>query len=344
MQLDNQSPWSAALIPGWGLDRNMQMTCVVKTGFKWHSDGSLQPLTADECEVVFSDEYQDDNPETGPVLQSSDTVPFKKGFEWLLTGTAKPAPNVTHHPLTVSFQEGSVVTEKAIYAIGPRHWKKSLFGVIPSQPETLTEELISYKHAFGGSCEGSNGKTIQFAQNPIGTGYYKTKSKDSIVKLPKFESKPFIQSPKDKPMPAGFGALSLTWSPRSKLMQSLNAKAAEDGQCPYPQVVPESLYNSAPIDQQMKSPPRDGCILTLKGFSNQPINLKLPSLSEHIRILHVQGEAIKKVKPECDTLIVNTDEQTIAYIWRASIPWHPLKSPLSQLLVAQTEQEGTIQA
>ena len=84
MQLDNDSPWAAALVPGWGVNHQMQMTCLVKMVFQWDEHGDLSPRPAEQHDICYQDVYANDDPETGSIVQASDTSPFKEGFECFL--------------------------------------------------------------------------------------------------------------------------------------------------------------------------------------------------------------------------------------------------------------------
>jgi hypothetical protein len=333
MQLDNVTDWAAALTPGWGIDRKMQMTCTIKISYQWDDQGMLHPLTESDCPITMADEYRGDDPTTGSVLAPSDTAPFKNGFEWVLIGSVPEKKGITHHPMTVVFHEGSNITEKTVYAIGERYWKKSLFGVVPSKPETLKPHSLSYEHAFGGFHEKDNGKIVHYPLNPVGKGFYKTRDKEANCLLPSLEQKPFITSTKDRPKPAGFGAIGMAWSPRIELFQKLDADAAAEGQCPYPSNVPSNLYNSAPEDQQLKSRLSKACIVTLTGFYDSSLQINLPYPDDQVRLICSDAHGIKKLKPQCDTLILDTDKKTLSLVYRTGIPFDPMQSSMTQILL-----------
>ncbi len=343
MQLDNDSPWSAALVPGWGSDRNMQMTCIVKIAFQWNEQGELTPLPADQCEICYQDEYANDDPETGSVCQANDTVPFKSGFEWLLAGTLQPKQGTTQQVLSVAFHHPEFRHEKKIIATGKRYWKKSIFGLIPSEPEVLTECPINYEHAFGGQYLPDGDKVFQYDANPVGTGYYKARDRHDSkpVFLPTYETLPLLTSTKSKPTPAGFNALSLTWAPRDEGFKKLDSEAAAEGRCPYPQIFSKTLYNCAPLDQRFESAPPPGTKIQLSGFSDKDITVVLPDVTAQIRLLQVTEGRVKKLKPNVDTLLLNTDTKMITLVYRQSIPWHPIYSPISQILLTEAELNGT---
>jgi hypothetical protein len=333
MQLDNVTDWAAAITPGWGADRTLQMTCTVKISYRWDDQGMLHPLTESDCPIVMTDEYRNDDPLTGSVVNPTDTAPFKQGFEWILIGSVPDKKGITHHPMSVAFHEGQNVTEKTVYAIGERYWKKSLFGVVPSKPVAIKPHSLSYEHAFGGFLEKENGKVVHYPMNPVGQGFHKSREKENECLLPTLEQKPFITSTKDRPKPAGFGALGMAWVPRIDLFQSLDADAAAEGQCPYPEIVSANLYNFAPTDQQFKSRLSKDCIVTLTGFYDSTLQLKLPYPDDQIRLIRSDAKGLKKLKPLCDTLILDTDNKTLSLVYRSGIPFDPMQPSTTQILL-----------
>lgn len=322
MQLDNDSHWAAILVPGWTKSGTRQMTCVIKTGFQWQSDGGLEPLSAEDCPLALNDVYVNDDAEHGSLLATDDTVPFKQGFEWLLKGTVAPEGQVTHRKLTVSFGvEG--VHRKTITAIGPRQWKKSILGVVPGPPAPLESFPIQYEFAFGGRVTNDKGKVKQYDANPVGVGFAVLVNSQGVRTMPNLETEPLLRSPKDIVAPAGFGPLSLTWGGRVKKFKALDSEAALQGKCPFPNDVADDLYNSAPADQRMENLP-EGELLTLEGFSKDAVSMHLPVLTDRLNLQSHQNGTAHNLKPKCDTLLIDTDQQTIALLWRVGIPWNPL--------------------
>lgn len=335
MQLDNLSPWAADLTPGWGRNRAMQLTCTIKTGFQWDDAGQLTALPAEDCPLIHADEYRNDDPEAGSLVAAADTVPFKSGFEWLLSGSVFPSPGAKQHLLSVSIETNPTL-RKAIYVHGPRQWERTLFGWVPGKASQVQAMPITWEQAFGGQATTDKGKTKRYDSNPVGCGYYPAAKRNQSLTMPCFETKPFISSVKDQPVPAGYGPISLTWSPRSEAFQALDADAAAEGRCPYPPSVAKHLFNAAPADQRLPEYPA-GASVSLEGFHAQRQCFELPDLSGRIRLLVSQGHNTQRLSPTCDTLLVDTDQKTIALLWRAAIAWHPLSDQPVQCLLEAAE-------
>ncbi|EAR10065.1 DUF2169 family type VI secretion system accessory protein [Reinekea blandensis] len=322
MQLDNLSPWAADVTPGWGQNRTQQLTCTVKIGFRWDEQGKLYPLSADDCPIVQADTYRGDDPESGSLESVADTVPFKSGFEWLLSGTVFPTEGATQQTLSISIDTQPKI-QKSIDVFGPRQWQRTLFGWVPGKPAQVQATPVTWEHAFGGRFTSQNDKTKQYDANPIGCGFFPAAKHNASYQMPCFETSPFLKGINDRPDPAGFGAVSMLWTPRAEAFSSLDADAALEGRCPYPTNVSERLFNCAPRDQQLNSYPA-GARVRLNGFHEHVQEFELPDLTDQIRLLVKRGSSIQRLVPICDTLLIDTDENTIALVWRAAIEWNPL--------------------
>ena len=62
LQLDNQSPWQAALYPGWSARRERQATLVIKTAYWFDSQGRVSAM--DPVPPVEEAERHHGDPET----------------------------------------------------------------------------------------------------------------------------------------------------------------------------------------------------------------------------------------------------------------------------------------
>src|SRR5262249_51799236 len=159
--------------------------------------------------------------------------------EVLLTGYAfppggKPAP-VTAARLAV----GPV--DKTIWVVGDRFWKATG----PSEAVPYEKMPLGYDRAFGGQ---------GYAQNPTGKGYapVKTESGDTVHPLPNIEiANKLITSPRERPLPTGFGPIDPSWPQRIKKTGTYDRKWLENR---YPELAEDldpTYYNLAPEDQQI---------------------------------------------------------------------------------------------
>jgi uncharacterized protein YjbI with pentapeptide repeats len=145
-------------------------------------------------------------------------------------------------PVPVSFvrvQIGKV--DKRLAVIGDRQWR---YGV-PTEPAPFTEMPVDWQHAFGG--EG-------YAQNPRGKGVAPVEA--AGVKshpLPNIEDpRGLVVGPSDKPLPAGLGAIDLTWPQRFSLTGTYDTKWLKTRYPGYAADLDPSFFNMAAKDQRIE--------------------------------------------------------------------------------------------
>ncbi len=159
-----------------------------------------------------------------------------EAFVW---GDAYPPGGKPHRACAVSLKLGSI--DKTLYVVGDRHWRADG----PSKPEPFVRMPVSYENAFGG--EG-------FAQNPLGKGYKSIATLDGTVHpLPNIEHEHhLIKSVHDRPAPASFGPLDVSWPQRSTKLGTYD-QAWLDKRFPgFAADLEGSFFNAAPQDQQIK--------------------------------------------------------------------------------------------
>ncbi|MFQ3229590.1 DUF2169 domain-containing protein [Reinekea sp.] len=313
MNIDNKSQWAYCIVPQWTIDRNLKPLLVVKTGYQWDDQGVLTPLPETDIEIEVVDRFYDDDAQNKSLAACNDMVPFKKGFELFLTGTAHSLTPTQSIMVGMALQDTTARTlwHKKCRVTGVRHWQRGLLGWQPSEPALFQNLAMQYEFAYGGTCSKNTDKT--FRENPIGVGY---KISGEQKSLPRIEQAPWLFNPKQSRSPAGFAALAPHWSPRLERLQSLDAEAAAQGACPYSWPVDPNLFNAAPEDQILTEPPNQHCLLQLQGLHPK---------------YEVQTIALPKNTPQAqyktallplvwDTLIIDADKQRLYQLWRVSIP------------------------
>lgn len=130
-------------------------------------------------------------------------IPKSRG-EFLVNGIAFAPGGVPHPAVPVRATVGGVQKDLAVY--GDRYW----VGSSATEPRPFTHMPIDWAHAFGGE---------NHAENPFGKGINEVEIEGvPIVPLPNVESKhQLITSPRDRPLPAGFGPLDIGWPQRQRL-------------------------------------------------------------------------------------------------------------------------------
>jgi hypothetical protein len=319
-ELDNRTDWSAALYPGWSRDGKRQQTLVFKVGYRFNPAGKLDPLPFPPIEEA--DRYRGD-PETSSLAVAGEIAPFKKGGELLIYGSAHSGgPGQSVLKIQVSLrQRNNDFWSKELRVLGPRTWQRKLLAAIPGPPRVIEEPVpLVYENAYGGTDPANPEKT--FPGNPVGVGFSQRGLRTKGLSLPQIECGPdFIASPASRVTPAGFGPLAPHWQPRCKQKVDIDEHAIAAGGCPWKNPPPESLYNTAPLDQRFDQPFDGELSLKLKGLvtdTPQDVLINLPEIRPLIQM--EMQESSSALSAECDTLIVHAERMEIYLIFRRALP------------------------
>lgn len=171
-------------------------------------------------------------------------MPKPRG-EVLVTGTFWSPRGQQVSAGQVRFRIGGI--EKTLYVFGDRFWKRAggaTWGISDPKPVRFVD--ITYENAFGGS--GYN-------KNPLGKGRgpVETDTGETVYPLPNVEDPRYlIASPKDKPDPACFGPLDLTWPQRFSKVGTYDEKWLNERFPGFAEDFDPTFFNTAPEDQQMQ--------------------------------------------------------------------------------------------
>lgn len=347
LQLDNRTDWSAGFYPGWGRNRQPQQTLVIKAGYSFDEKGGLSPLPQPPIEET--DRYHGD-PERTSLIAACETVPFKKGGELLLRGSAHPVgQGASMLQVQVGLrQRNDAFWSKELRVFGPRRWTRRLFIAFPSAPAPVEAPVaLIFENAYGGTDPRNPEKFLP--ANPVGVGFSLRGFRTKNLSLPQIECGPrFIASPADRVRPAGFGPLAPNWEPRSEESVDIDPEALDIGNCPWSREPSESLFNVAPPDQRFDRPFEGGMTLRLKGLVADTAEDVLIHLPELKPLLSFDGQpAIEIEPPRCDTLVIDTDLRRIHLVWRTALcrdlvhaaqGWLVLRDPEAE--AAREEEPG----
>jgi hypothetical protein len=186
-----------------------------------------------------------------------------------------------------------------------------------SDPQPFVAMPVTYSRAFGGSDERGG----EF-RNPIGTGYT-SKADDSFVgrRAPNVESlEQQIASPTDRPAPVGIGVVSRSSQPRIGYAGTYDAKWLDDR---FP-LLPEDFdnrFNQTVDPAQWVPRPRGGEEIRIEGMSEKgTIQLVLPPCHLMIGLHYRDGSEEKPM--DLDSLVVDTELETLTLTWRANADVH----------------------
>ncbi len=163
-------------------------------------------------------------------------LPKPRG-EVLVSGSCFAPRGTTRNASRVSLQVATI--EKTLDVFGERFWEAGMI----TAPLPFTEIPLTWQHAFGGSDDPRNplGKGAAPIPGPGGNAFHP---------LPNLELPgQTIGSPADRPEPAGFGSLDLTWPQRAKKQGTYNDRWKRERWPWFPDDMNYELFNLAAEDQ-----------------------------------------------------------------------------------------------
>jgi hypothetical protein len=124
----------------------------------------------------------------------------------------------------------------------------------------------------------------------------------------------------------------------------IDGDAVASGLCPWKKEPPESLFNTAPLDQRFDQPFEGEMTLSLRGMvADAPwdVLINLPEMKPMVTFTGKPG--IEVPLPCCDTLVIDTDLCHIHLLWRSALPFNLETPSRGQIvlrdLVAEAEAE-----
>lgn len=231
--------------------------------------------------------------------------------ELLLCGSYHAPAGETVRASYVRVSAGPV--DKRLSVIGDRYWKDG----VPTEPEPLTSLPVDWAHAFGG--EG-------YEANPLGKGLSPV-SLDGVVlhPLPNVETyERLVRSPSQKPSPAGFMPMDVTFQQRRRRAGSYNRLWFEQHFPGMPPDMDPAFFNAAAEDQWI-----DGFWTGDESFSienmhpDKPrIEGKLPGLTTRCFVSRRGAEptALHEVTMRCDTVWLFPQPELGVLVFHGAIP------------------------
>lgn len=161
----------------------------------------------------------------------------KRRGEVLVHGSCFALGGKTTCPVRVTL--GSV--DKTLYVVGDRHWDRG----VPTAPRPFEQMPMKYEHAFGGA---------GYAANPLGKGFAPVETPSGkLHPLPNIELPgKLVQSPGERPPPAGFEGYDITWPQRLEKAGTYDATWIKERFPGFAKDIDWRIFNEAPRDQQIK--------------------------------------------------------------------------------------------
>jgi hypothetical protein len=247
----NYTPFAAETFVIAGKDGQEVLILVVSAAF--HGSGGATLSLAEEQPVIRASDEHFGDPATSSVRYEADVAPEKPRVDVLVNGVAFAAEGRPTREVVVQIEVGDV--RKELVVVGDRRWRRTAWGLEPSEPKPFVIMPIVYERAFGGTDRrnADPAKHTCDVRNPVGVGFQGVRSADFSVEsdVPNVEyPTQRVHSSSDHPLPASLGAVGRGWDPRVRLAGTYDTRWLQEH---WP-LLPEDfnpLHNQcAPADQR----------------------------------------------------------------------------------------------
>jgi hypothetical protein len=335
--LNNRTPYSAER--SWTLDKESvkSWVVVVKGTFDILADGSTT-LAAEQEPPLLGPVYRGE-PGKSSLLYEMDLVHCKKNTDVLLNGHACSPRGEPAREVVVEMSVGTI--SKQLLVLGDRRWVSGpLGGLSMSPPEPFVKMPLTYERAFGGWDNRSEDPSEHRLEprNPIGAGFATRREHLVDQPLPNVEEpRRRIGSWKDRPSPAGFGAIASYWTPRKEYAGTYDEKWMKDRFPMWPEDFDIRFFQAAPEDQQASGFLRGGEGVELtnvdpKGtmvFSLPRITLGFTTSFGKERVHHAGT---------LHTVILEPDRPRLILVWHTRLACHHRADELDETLIFEKER------
>ena len=344
--LSNESPWQVSMAAGFSHKREQLAMVIIKAAYAIDIEtGALTPLKKKPV-IEVADQHEGEPLKSGLTI-AGECSPPKVGGEFYIHGAtlAPPSAETTAAEASVALtlSNGNKIS-KTIRAVGKRKWQGSWLLPGMSQPEPLKPISLAYENAYGGTDTEADTKEKfpSYLANYAGRGYVTDAKRCNGVELPQLETAPFINSPSDKPQPAGFGPIPVFWSPRRAEQGTADIEAAKRGGCPYGADAQASMHNVAPVNQRFPEPWQGGEVVTLTNILSgstygKAVNITLPNITPQLSI--AESEHTTPLTAVFDTFWIDAKKNQLYLIYRAAYPSRLAKMEAGWVIVRDANAE-----
>jgi hypothetical protein len=337
MELLNTTGMTAGYTLGMKPDGRELLVVVVKGTFAFPASDAEPGLTAVQLPLVMADTFTGEPGLSAPIYETEYCY-HKSRCDVLLLGNAYAPGGKPADFVPVGLRVGTIA--KAFNVIGPRVWKKTLFGFSPSEPEPFSVQPITYDHAFGGTdyTHEDEKKHRAFLPNPVGRGFFTNITRKTVEHQPLPNTEEIdlsIFKPGALHRSMGLGPLGRGWEPRSKYAGTYD-QAWQDNTFPFlPADFDERHFQAAPPDQQMD--------LLTGGEEVELVNLTpegrvrflLPRIGIRTTYTSRKGQG-GEIASALDTVVLEPELRRFTLLWRAAIPLKKNLFEITRVDVART--------
>lgn len=297
-------------------------TCIVKATFALSNrrEGTVLSVAEEQMPVCMTPVHYGD-PAKSSLKYEAETAPVKVGTDVALVGHAYATlAQATYLDVSVAVGPARAI----VRVFGDRVWTSALGRWVPTQPKPFERMPLVYERAYGGWDRSSDeSKKPEFEpRNPVGVGFVSKRrgSPNEGDPVPNLED-PYnpIQSPSDRPTPAGFGFIGAHWQPRTAYAGTYDDTWQQRRMPLLPQDFDRRFYSAAHPRLALQGFLRGGEPVEIVNASPHGIlRFTLPTAQPIVALRQADGTIARAAMP-LDTIVVNTDEAKLFLVWRASI-------------------------
>ncbi len=318
LELINETGVGAALVPGWDLAGHPCSVLVARLTLHFDLSGDIT-VAEKQVPPVLADSHFG-KPMESSLQEANEIGSFKQGAEYYLQGrayTLTGKENRAH--VSVELRQQDFVSRKQLVVLGEHQWEVGLVGSKRGEPATFVSLPLRYEYAFGGAREE---KGRREKKNPVGRGFNPDgwRVLDKRAPLIEYAGQSALSPSGGCPV-AGLAPLPVFWSPRQERFGGLADNPMQGEGCPWGRGAMPTLHHCAPEDQWLPRPCAGGETLALQGLlpdHSQPVSLALPSWQPSALLIR-RGHTPRRFHMDCDTLVVDTEQRSLALIARTQI-------------------------
>ena len=312
LQIRNETPFQTDRAILLDKEGNHIWVVVVKATYTLHPDGRLE-LAAIQEPVCKIPQYFSDH-EKSSLYRECELVVDHPGTDVIVNGSAYAPAGHSVRQIDVSLQVGE--TQKLLRVVGDRHWERGLRGTQSTPPVPFERMPIAYERAYGGYTTDSTEPRSFEARNPVGRGFTLKPPEDGTA-LPNIEyPQQFISSWKERPPPAGFGAIASWWSPRQEFAGTYDQTWQERRMPLWPEDYDPRHHLSAPMDQVRPTPLRRRENIELRNLTpGGLLSFQLPPV--HVVVdTDIENDRYKQ-QVRLERVIIEPDQHKLVLVWRS---------------------------
>jgi hypothetical protein len=316
LQLDNQTPFQADRAVFLDARGSQIWTVAIKATYR--IDASGEPRLAEEQEPVTAEPVWQGEAGKSSLLREGELSVEHPGTDVTFNAAAH-APRGRKVPsVDVGVKVGPM--SKVLRVFGERIWFKGALGPSISAPAPFERIPIAWERAFGGSeTDELTGALAIDPRNPIGRGFASRPALLIGKPLPNIEDLLHpIGGGKDRPPPAGLGAIPGHWSPRRERGGTYDEKWRQTRMPLWPADYDPRFHQSASPGLAFDEPLRGGEVVSTTGLVPEgAFTFRLPRA--YLVMETLLGGEWTRQRAKLERVIVEPDERRLVLVWSARL-------------------------